>query len=72
MEQALSGYDAVLSPTVPIVAPRLDDVAPATGDDAAADAIVAAVADRRAREVLAAAAMWLQHHNRALLVLSHQ
>ena len=39
MEQALSGYDAVLSPTVPIVAPRLDDVAPATGDDAASDAL---------------------------------
>ena len=38
MEQALTGYDAVLSPTVPIVAPRLADVAPATGDDAAADA----------------------------------
>ena len=38
MEQALAGYDAILSPTVPIVAPRLADVAPATGDDAAADA----------------------------------
>ena len=37
MAQALAGYDAVLSPTVPIVAPRLADVAPATGDDAAAD-----------------------------------
>ncbi len=38
MEQALASYDAVLSPTVPIVAPRLADVAPATGDDAEADA----------------------------------
>ena len=38
MEQALSGYDAVLSPTVPIVAPLLAEVAPATGADAAADA----------------------------------
>jgi aspartyl-tRNA(Asn)/glutamyl-tRNA(Gln) amidotransferase subunit A len=37
MEQALQGYDAVLSPTVPILAPLLADVAPATGTDPAAD-----------------------------------
>jgi aspartyl-tRNA(Asn)/glutamyl-tRNA(Gln) amidotransferase subunit A len=37
MELALRGYDAVLSPTVPILAPLLADVAPATGTDPAAD-----------------------------------
>jgi aspartyl-tRNA(Asn)/glutamyl-tRNA(Gln) amidotransferase subunit A len=35
---ALEGIDAVLSPTVPIVAPPLADVAPATGRDADQDA----------------------------------
>ncbi|MBX3587734.1 MAG: amidase [Ramlibacter sp.] len=35
---ALRGYDAVLSPTVPIVAPPIASVAPADGVDAAADA----------------------------------
>ncbi len=38
MEQALAGYDALLSPTVPILAPSIDSVAPADGLDAAADA----------------------------------
>jgi aspartyl-tRNA(Asn)/glutamyl-tRNA(Gln) amidotransferase subunit A len=38
VEQALSGFDAVLSPTVPIVAPPIASVAPATGRDAARDA----------------------------------
>ena len=38
MERALHGYDAVLSPTVPILAPLLANVAPATGTDPAADA----------------------------------
>jgi amidase/aspartyl-tRNA(Asn)/glutamyl-tRNA(Gln) amidotransferase subunit A len=38
MEAALRDYDAVLSPTTPIVAPRLADVAPADGRDAALDA----------------------------------
>jgi aspartyl-tRNA(Asn)/glutamyl-tRNA(Gln) amidotransferase subunit A len=33
----LSGFDAVLSPTVPIVAPPIANVAPATGADAAQD-----------------------------------
>jgi Asp-tRNA(Asn)/Glu-tRNA(Gln) amidotransferase A subunit family amidase len=33
MEQALQSFDAVLSPTVPIVAPPLDDVAPGAGRD---------------------------------------
>lgn len=37
-EAALAGYDAVLSPTVPIVAPPLASVAPATGTDPVADA----------------------------------
>jgi Asp-tRNA(Asn)/Glu-tRNA(Gln) amidotransferase A subunit family amidase len=34
---ALRGFDAVLSPTVPIVAPSIDTVAPADGRDAAVD-----------------------------------
>ncbi len=38
VEQALQGVDAVLSPTVPIVAPPLADVAPGEGKDAAQDA----------------------------------
>jgi aspartyl-tRNA(Asn)/glutamyl-tRNA(Gln) amidotransferase subunit A len=38
MELALRGYDAVLSPTVPILGPLLAEVAPATGTDPAADA----------------------------------
>lgn len=38
MEADMEGYDALLSPTVPIVAPRLADVAPADGADAAQDA----------------------------------
>ena len=38
MEQALAGYDALLSPTVPILAPTIDSVAPAQGLDAALDA----------------------------------
>ncbi len=37
-EQALTGFDAVLSPTVPLVAPSIDSVAPATGHNAAQDA----------------------------------
>ena len=37
VEQSLQGFDAVLSPTVPIVAPPIAEVAPATGADAAAD-----------------------------------
>jgi aspartyl-tRNA(Asn)/glutamyl-tRNA(Gln) amidotransferase subunit A len=37
-EQALAGFDAVLSPTVPLVAPSIDSLAPATGQDAALDA----------------------------------
>lgn len=37
-EQALAGFDAVLSPTVPIVAPTIDSLAPATGNDTAQDA----------------------------------
>lgn len=37
-EAALRGFDAVLSPTTPIVAPPLAAVAPADGRDAAADA----------------------------------
>jgi aspartyl-tRNA(Asn)/glutamyl-tRNA(Gln) amidotransferase subunit A len=37
-EQALAGFDAVLSPTVPLVAPSIDSVAPATGQNAAQDA----------------------------------
>jgi aspartyl-tRNA(Asn)/glutamyl-tRNA(Gln) amidotransferase subunit A len=36
-ERALAGFDAVLSPTVPIVAPSIDSVAPATGQNAAQD-----------------------------------
>jgi len=35
VEQALAGYDAVLSPTVPIVAPALADVLPGPGRDEA-------------------------------------
>lgn len=38
VEQALAGFDAVLSPTVPIVAPPLADVLPGEGKDAALDA----------------------------------
>jgi Asp-tRNA(Asn)/Glu-tRNA(Gln) amidotransferase A subunit family amidase len=38
VEQALQGFDAVLSPTVPIVAPPLADVLPGEGKDAALDA----------------------------------
>ncbi|HXD40797.1 MAG TPA: amidase [Ramlibacter sp.] len=38
MEAALRGFDAVLSPTVPIVAPPIAQVAPATGGDPAQDA----------------------------------
>jgi aspartyl-tRNA(Asn)/glutamyl-tRNA(Gln) amidotransferase subunit A len=37
-ERALAGFDAVLSPTVPLVAPSIDSVAPATGHNAAQDA----------------------------------
>jgi aspartyl-tRNA(Asn)/glutamyl-tRNA(Gln) amidotransferase subunit A len=38
MEAALRGFDAVLSPTVPIVAPPIAQVAPAGGGDAARNA----------------------------------
>lgn len=38
MAADMEGYDALLSPTVPIVAPRLADVAPADGIDPAQDA----------------------------------
>lgn len=38
MTQALQGFDAVLSPTVPIVATPISDVAPGDGRDAAQDA----------------------------------
>ena len=38
VDQALLGFDAVLSPTVPIVAPPISQVAPADGLDAAQDA----------------------------------
>ena len=38
VEGALQGFDAVLSPTVPIVAPPIADIAPAQGLDAAQDA----------------------------------
>ena len=38
VEQALDGFDAVLSPTVPIVAPPLAEVLPGNGKDAALDA----------------------------------
>ena len=37
VEQSLQGFDAVLSPTVPIVAPPIAHLAPATGVDAAQD-----------------------------------
>jgi aspartyl-tRNA(Asn)/glutamyl-tRNA(Gln) amidotransferase subunit A len=37
-EQALAGFDAVLSPTVPLVAPSIDSVAPATGHNTTLDA----------------------------------
>jgi len=37
VERTLCGYDAVLSPTVPILAPTLASVAPADGADAAQD-----------------------------------
>lgn len=36
--KSIQGYDALLSPTVPIVAPLLSDVAPANGTDRAQDA----------------------------------
>ena len=38
MEAAMAGFDALLSPTVPIVAPTVASVAPADGHDAAQDA----------------------------------
>ncbi len=38
VESAIAGYDALLSPTVPIVAPPIASVAPAEGRDAAQDA----------------------------------
>ena len=38
VEQALQGFDAVLSPTVPVVAPPLAEVLPGEGKDAALDA----------------------------------
>ena len=38
MAADMEGYDALLSPTVPIVAPLLDAVAPADGADPAQDA----------------------------------
>ncbi len=38
MEAALQGFDAVLSPTVPIIAPPIADVAPADGRDSRQDA----------------------------------
>ncbi len=38
MEAAMAGFDALLSPTVPIVAPTIASVAPADGRDAADDA----------------------------------
>ncbi len=38
MEDALAGFDALLSPTVPITAPKIASVAPADGVDAAQDA----------------------------------
>lgn len=38
MEAAMAGFDALLSPTVPIVAPTIASVAPADGRDTAADA----------------------------------
>lgn len=37
MEHALEGFDAVLSPTVPLIAPPIADVAPAQGRDAGQD-----------------------------------
>jgi aspartyl-tRNA(Asn)/glutamyl-tRNA(Gln) amidotransferase subunit A len=37
MEYALEGFDAVLSPTVPIIAPPIADLAPAQGRDAMQD-----------------------------------
>ena len=38
MEAAMEGFDALLSPTVPILAPTLASVAPANGQGAAQDA----------------------------------
>ena len=38
IEAALRGFDAVLSPTVPLVAPPIAQVAPATGTDGGQDA----------------------------------
>ncbi len=37
VEAALAGYDAVLSPTVPLIAPAIASLAPADGKDPAAD-----------------------------------
>ena len=37
MERALEGFDAVLSPTVPLIAPPIADIAPAQGRDAGQD-----------------------------------
>ncbi|NJS35588.1 MAG: amidase [Brachymonas sp.] len=39
VEAALTGFDAVLSPTVPLVAPPIADVAPVDGKDAAQGAV---------------------------------
>ncbi len=39
MERALEGFDAVLSPTVPLIAPPIADVAPAQGLDATQDRV---------------------------------
>ena len=38
VEQALQGFDAVLSPTVPVAPPPISEVAPGEGKDAALDA----------------------------------
>ncbi|MEJ7929616.1 amidase [Ramlibacter sp. AN1015] len=38
IEHAVAGYDALLTPTVPVVAPAIADLAPAEGRDAALDA----------------------------------
>lgn len=38
MEQAMEGFDALLSPTVPLIAPTIASVAPANGQNAAQDA----------------------------------
>lgn len=39
VEAAIAGFDALLSPTVPLVAPPIASVAPANGQDAAQDAV---------------------------------